>query len=52
MRRVCNDFRPVRNMWPRLALGRRKQGRMRMKSREWWALCDSTSLSEAHRYVT
>jgi hypothetical protein len=46
-----NDFRLVKNSWPRLAPGRQKQDRMRMRLRVWWVLCDSMSLFGAHRCV-
>lgn len=50
MRQAFKDFRPVRNML-RLALERRKQGRMRTRLWGWWVPCDSTSPSEARRCV-
>lgn len=51
MRRIYKDYRRVRNMGPSLALGRRKNGRTRMRLQEWWVQCDSMSPSEAHRCV-
>jgi hypothetical protein len=51
MRQAYKEFRPVRKMRPRLVLGRRRQVRTRMRSREQWVLCASMSLFRVHRCV-